>query len=113
MLNAILLQAQSVPGNNLLEMVMLFAIVGVVFYFFTIRPQQRRTKKHKSFLDTLRKGDMVVTIGGMHGKVVEINKDFVVLDVDRGTKLTFERSAISVEASKRFAPKEETKEKVA
>lgn len=112
MLYNILLQAQSAPGNNWQSMLMLFGIVAVVFYFFTIRPQQKRTKQHKSFLDTLKKGDMVVTIGGMHGRVVDITSDAIVLDVDRGTKISFERSAVSVEASKRFLT-DTKKEKVA
>ncbi|AHM60730.1 preprotein translocase subunit YajC [Flammeovirgaceae bacterium 311] len=107
MLPTILLQADAQPqawwGN-----VILIGGIIIIFYFFMVRPQQRKQKQHKSFVDSLKRGDRVVTIGGMHGRVVEIVDDAVVLDVDRGTKLTFEKSAISVEASKRFSP--QTKE---
>jgi preprotein translocase subunit YajC len=109
MLTLILLQADAAPGGSGLQTLFLLGAIGIIFYFFMIRPQQRRQKQHKSFVDTLKKGDMVVTIGGMHGRVVEVTDDALVLDVDRGTKLTFEKSAISVEASKKFVKPTTTK----
>jgi len=81
-----------------------FIFIGgmiLVMYFFMIRPQQKRQKDTKKFQDDIGKGDTVVTIGGIHGKIVEANDSSVVLDVDRGTKLTFERSAISAENTKK------------
>ena len=70
-------------------------IIGV-FYFFMIRPQQTKQKEQKKFLENLKKGDEVVTLGGVHGKVSSVNESTVILDVDgKGTKLTFERSAVS------------------
>jgi len=76
---------------NILFMVGIF----VVFYFFMIRPQQKKAKEQKTFRENLKKGDKVVTIGGLHGEVVEVSKETVTLEVDRGTKLVFELSAIS------------------
>lgn len=102
MLHFILLQADAAPQSPWWSNLILIGGIILIFYFFMVRPQQRKQKQHKSFVDTLKRGDRVVTIGGMHGRVVEIVEDAVVLDVDRGTKLTFEKSAISVEASKRF-----------
>ncbi len=73
-----------------------FVLIIVVFYFFMIRPQQQKQKEREKVLDALKKGDRVVTIGGLHGTVVEINneKKTVVIDAG-GTKLKFDRSAIS------------------
>ena len=102
MLNFILLQATDGGGMGQL---ILFGGIAIVFYFFMIRPQQKKQKDQKKFLEEVKKGDSVVTIGGLHGKVVEIDAEQVVLDVDRGTKMTFERSSISLENSKRVQGK--------
>ncbi len=75
----------------------------VVLYFFMIRPQQKRQKDAQKFRETLKKGDTVVTIGGLHGKISDIDGETITLDVDRGVKLKFEKSAISQEASKKYA----------
>ena len=79
-------------------------IIGmvVIFYFFFIRPQQRKQKETKKYLEDIKKGEMVVTVGGIHGKIVEVSDTTVLVDVDRGTKLLVEKSSISLEASKRL-----------
>ena len=79
-------------------------IIGMIaiFYFFFIRPQQRKQKETKRYLEEIKKGEMVVTVGGIHGKIVEVSDTTVLLDVDRGTKLLVEKSSISLEASKRL-----------
>jgi preprotein translocase subunit YajC len=66
----------------------------VVFYFFLIRPQQKKQKELKSFRENLKQGDKVVTIGGIHGKILEIT-DTTVLINSEGTKLRIEKSAVS------------------
>jgi preprotein translocase subunit YajC len=66
----------------------------VVFYFFMIRPQQKKQKELKKFRENLAVGDKVVTIGGVHGKILEIN-DTTVLINSEGSKIRFEKSAIS------------------
>jgi len=86
------------------QMLLLVGIV-IVFYFFMIRPQQKKAKEQKKFLENIAKGDSVVTIGGIHGKVVSVEGDVVVLDVDRGTKLTVNKASLTVEAT----PKKEDK----
>ena len=73
------------------------AAIGLVVYFFMIRPQQKRTADAKAFRQSLAKGSRIVTIGGLHGLVVELTDDTVVVEVDRGTKLRFDRSAIARE----------------
>ena len=73
------------------------AAIGLVVYFFMIRPQQKRSADAKSFRQSLAKGSRIVTIGGLHGLVVDLTDDTVVVEVDRGTKLRFDRSAIARE----------------
>ena len=76
-----------------------FAIIGFMFYFLMIRPQQKKQKSLKSLMDSLKKNDRIVTIGGIHGVVVNVSKDSdeVSIRVDEGTntKLKISRSAIS------------------
>jgi preprotein translocase subunit YajC len=74
----------------------------VIFYFFMIRPQQKKQKDQKKFMDEVKKGDSVVTMGGIHGKVAAVENDTILLEVDRSTKITIEKSSISLEASKRY-----------
>ncbi|RYY12681.1 MAG: preprotein translocase subunit YajC, partial [Cytophagaceae bacterium] len=66
-----------------------------VLYFFMIRPQQRITADAKSFRESLVKGTRVVTIGGLHGLLVEVGPETVLLEVERGQRMRFDRSAIS------------------
>ena len=69
--------------------------MAVVFYFFIMRPQQKRQKEAKELRENLKKGDEIVSSGGIVGKVIEVNNEQVVVDVDRGTKITFEKASIS------------------
>jgi len=70
-------------------------LVFVIFYFMLIRPQQRKTRERNAMLRALKKGDKVTTIGGLHGTIVELTDDTVVLKVNDVTKLTFDRSAVN------------------
>jgi preprotein translocase subunit YajC len=70
-------------------------LMFVVLYFLLIRPQQKRQKARNMMLNSLKKGDKVVTIGGLHGTISDITDDIVVLRVNDVTKLTFERSAVN------------------
>jgi len=72
-------------------------IVGMilVFYLFMIRPQQKKQKEQKNFLSELKKGDMVVTAGGMHGKIISVEEHTIALEIDRGIKVTFEKGSVS------------------
>ena len=80
-----------------------FLLIIVVFYFFMIRPQMRRQKQEKQFMNELKKGTKVVTKSGMHGKVVELNdKDNSCIIETMAGKIKFERSAISMEISQKL-----------
>lgn len=96
----VLLQA----GGNAAGYGNLLLIGGIViiFYFFMIRPQQKKQKDQKKFIEAIKKGDMAVTMGGIHGKVAAVEGDTVLLEVDRGTKIKVEKSSISLETSKQY-----------
>lgn len=69
-------------------------LMFVIFYFLLIRPQQKRQKKVRQMQSEMKKGDNVVTIGGFHGSVHQIDENNLVIEAGDGTKLTFDRSAI-------------------
>ena len=83
---------------------MMIGIV-IVFYFFMIRPQMNKAKEQKKFVEALKKGDKVVTTAGIHGRIVDINDTTVVLEVEGSSKIRFDKSAISLDASKALTPK--------
>lgn len=105
-METILLQAGDGGG---LSSLILFGGVALVFYFFMIRPQQKKQKEQKKFIEEIKRGDQVVTVGGVHGKVMSTDDTTVVLEVDKGVKMTFQKSSISLEASKPATVKEEKK----
>ena len=72
----------------------MLVLIVVVFYFFMIRPQMKKQKELKKFRESLKAGDKVVTIGGIHGKILEIN-DTTVLVNSEGSKISLDKSAIS------------------
>lgn len=69
-------------------------VMVAVFYFFLIRPQQKRQKQVSQMQQNLAKGDQIVTIGGLHGTVDAIDEDVVVIKVNENNRLRFDRSAI-------------------
>lgn len=95
----ILLQADGTSG--IMGQVFLFGSIILIMYFFMIRPQQKKQKDAKNFLESVKKGDNVVTIGGIHGKISSIEGETVTLDLDKGMKVKVEKSAISLEFTKR------------
>lgn len=98
--STVLLQTEGGGFGGLEQLIPILGIL-VIFYFFMIRPQQKKAKDAKNFQSEISKGDTVVTVGGIHGKVVETNGATIVLDIDRGTRMTFERTSISIENTKR------------
>jgi preprotein translocase subunit YajC len=93
----ILLQASTGFGSQQLIM---FGLIAVVFYFFMIRPQVKKQKDQKKYVTELKKGDKVVTTAGMHGRIAEVGDTTFLIETDGGGKIRFDKSAISLEASK-------------
>ncbi len=82
-------------GSGLLTLLFFLAII-VIFYFFMIRPQQKRQKKEKEAREALQKGDKVVTIGGIHGKIVEKRDHTFVISIAPDTNIEVEQTAINI-----------------
>lgn len=74
-------------------------LIIVVFYFFMIRPQLKKTKDQKKFRENIKVGDKIVTIGGIHGKISDIQDTTFMITVEGGVKLKIEKNAISLDAS--------------
>jgi len=77
--------------QGMIPLVFMFAI----FYFLLIRPQQKKAKEHRALLDSLKKGDQVVTAGGMHGKVTSLDDQTVTLEVAPGVNVKFNKGFIA------------------
>jgi preprotein translocase subunit YajC len=93
--------------NQFLPLLLIF----VVIFFFMIRPQMKKQKEEKKFSEGLKKGDKIVTKSGLHGKVLDFSEklDAVIIETGAG-KLTFDKSAISLDLSKKLNdPKEKSK----
>ena len=74
-------------------------LIAVVFYFFLIRPQMKKAKEAKTFREAMKKGDKVVTIGGIHGKILELKETTILIECESKTRFVVERSAVSPEYS--------------
>ena len=98
LLNMFLLQAPAQQGSSWSGLLMI-VLIFVIFWLFFIRPQNKRAKEQQKFRESLQKGDKVVTIGGIHGKVEEVRENTVLVSVDHNTKIEFEKSAIIPNAS--------------
>ena len=83
-------------GSSWTMFFMLGAII-LVFYFFMIRPQQKKQKQLQNFRDTLKRGDKIVTIGGIHGKITDVQEGTFIIEVEDGTKLKIEKAAVAVD----------------
>ncbi len=82
-------------------------LIILVFYFLVMRPQNKKQKEAKKMLEGLRKGDRVVTIGGLRGTVVTVKDDVVVLKVDDNTKLEYSKNAVSTVLERKDEPTSE------
>ena len=92
------LQAQAQgPFGSMTTMVFMVGMI-VVFWLFFIRPQAKRAKNQKKFIDDLQKGDKIVTIAGIHGKISQVNEDGTLsIEVSPGNYIKIEKSAISMD----------------
>ena len=82
-------------SSGLVGSLLPFLLIIVIFYLFLIRPQNKKQKETQKMLDALKKGDKVITIGGIHGTVSSVKENTVIVKVDDDCKLEFNRTAIS------------------
>ena len=80
--------------------VVFFLAIIVIFYFFMIRPQVKKQKTEKQFRESLQKGAKIVTIGGVHGRIIDVNDRTFTVEIDTNVKVRLEKSAVSAEATR-------------
>ncbi|EGL81628.1 preprotein translocase, YajC subunit [Caldalkalibacillus thermarum TA2.A1] len=81
--------------EELMGFLLPLALMFAIFYFLLIRPQQKRQRERNQMLANLQRGDKVITIGGLHGTIVDLTEEKVILKVADNVRLTFERSAVN------------------
>ena len=82
------------PTGQMISTIVTFGLVFVIFYFLIIRPQNKKQKEAQKMIEAVKKGDKVVTIGGVHAIVSSVKETTVILKVDDNTKMEFSKSAI-------------------
>lgn len=81
-------------GGQYMSIIMLVAIVGI-FYFLMIRPQQKRAKEHKNFLESLKKGDKIVTSSGLYGTITGITDDAVTMEIAEKVRIKVDKNTVA------------------
>ena len=112
----VLMAADSASSASLTSSLIMFALIILIFYFLIYRPQKKRDKEAKAMLAAMKKGDKVVTIGGIHGTIVTVKDKTVVIKVDDSARIEFSKEAISSVTSKdavKTAPENSKKDKKA
>ncbi len=102
MFQTLLMAPQAGADQNPIMSFLPLILIAVVFYFFMIRPQTKKMKDQKNFIENIKKGDKIVTVGGIHGKIAEINDDTFIMEVEGGVRMKIDRVSVSLEASKRL-----------
>ena len=83
-------------GGDIFGTVLMFAVIIAIFYFLILRPQQKKQKERQKVLEAMKKGDKVITTGGIHGTIVGMEEKIVLLQIADNVKVKIERSSISV-----------------
>lgn len=107
LMNVILMAGQTESGQKGggASMLIMLALIFVVFYFFMIRPQTKKAKEQKKFRESLKKGDKVVTIGGIHAKILEVKETTVIVETEGQNRLKIEKSAVATEFTNQIEEK--------
>ena len=92
--------AQAAPGgaqgaSTMTSFVLPMVFMVVIFYFLLIRPQQKKAKEHKALLEALKKGDQVITAGGIHGKITSVDENVVTLEIATGVNIKINKGYIA------------------
>ncbi|MGD1822935.1 MAG: preprotein translocase subunit YajC [Pleomorphochaeta sp.] len=103
--------SSSAQAGSMATSMVTFGLIIVIIYFLIIRPQRKRDKEAKDMISSIAKGDKIVTIGGIHGTVVAVREQTVVIKVDDNARIEFSKSAISSVVAKKGASKASAKNK--
>ena len=93
------LQVTTENDNSGVMNIIFLVVIFVIFYFFMVRPQNKKRKELQNMRDTLKKGQSIVTIGGIHGKISDVHESTVTVIVDSNTKIKVDKSSISMDSS--------------
>ncbi|MBI4929618.1 MAG: preprotein translocase subunit YajC [Bacteroidetes bacterium] len=107
-LSVILMASPDGGGSPVTSIVFLLLIFGV-FWFFMIRPQMKKQKAQQKFKETIDKGNKIVTIGGVHGKIVEVQETTFIIEGEGGHRQKIEKTAVSMESSQALNKEKEKK----
>ena len=88
------LETQTPATGGLVALILPFVIMFAIVYFLMIRPQQAQQKQRQAMLDALKKGDKVITIGGIHGEITALTEDTVILSIADKTDIVISRSGV-------------------
>jgi preprotein translocase subunit YajC len=98
-LNVFLMSAPQDGEGNPMEMLLFTGVIFIIIYFFFLRPQIKKQKEAVNFRESIKKGNKIVTIGGIHGKVETVKEKTIILVTEGGGKLKIDKSAISANSS--------------
>ncbi len=93
--NAMAAEAGGAATGSGMSSIIMMVLFALVFYFLLIRPQSKRQKEHKSMIESIQKGDEVVTSGGILGKVTKVTDNFIVLNVASNVEMKFQKHAVT------------------
>ncbi|MBO7276425.1 MAG: preprotein translocase subunit YajC [Bacteroidales bacterium] len=96
LMNILMMASSQQGGSGMSSSIVMIILMIAIFYFFMIRPQQKRQKEEKKFRESLQKGQQIVTIGGMHGKIAEVKETTVVIEVAHDVKIEMEKASIAM-----------------
>ena len=98
-LNILLMAPPQGGESNSTGTFLMLGAIMLVFYLFMIRPQMKKSKDQRKFKEQLKKGDRIVTIGGIHGKIAEMKETTLLIDVEGGNRLKIEKSAVAMDST--------------
>ena len=91
--------ANGAKGGGGYSMLIFLGLMILVFYFFMIRPQQKKQKQIKEFRENIKRGDKIITIGGIHGKIVDVQDATFTVEISDNVKITIEKAAVAIDGN--------------
>ncbi len=95
LLETIAMTPQGSAEGGMFSTLIMFMLIIAIFYFMILRPQQKRQKERQKLLESIKKGDKIVTAGGLHGTIAGLDEKTVLIQVADNVKMKFERSAVA------------------
>ncbi|MFN5345698.1 MAG: preprotein translocase subunit YajC [Bacteroidota bacterium] len=102
-MNTLFITLQAAGGGSAMQQIIPIALIMIVFYFFMIRPQTKKQKLEREFKDSLKEGERVVTIGGVHGKITSVKEKTFIIEIAKDVRVEVEKTAISAEVTKSYS----------